>query len=279
MANESTYASISTVINSIWENAFLTVREFSIIQPLVQNFTAVGSHPRSWTEYTGGTIATIAETTDMSAQTFNHASAGTLTPATKGAQYFLTDVRIATDWAAASRDAGTDLGQLLAVGVETDLAGYFDDVTGGTVGSAGGTLSFKNVLEAATRLRAQIAPAPYYCIMRPEQWYHIASATSGVPTFSQSPEFMDSMFRQWYVGAYGGIEFFIDSNITSGTAATGIMFSRSALGFDLRRALRIETQRDASRGGGGYELNATMIYAAGIYRPKFGCQMIGTSSI
>jgi len=59
----------------------------------------------------------------------------------------------------------------------------------------------------------------------------------------------------------------------------GGMFAKEALAFDLRRALRIEPQRDASRGGGGWELNATMIYAQGVYRPQYGVRLVGTSTI
>ena len=58
----------------------------------------------------------------------------------------------------------------------------------------------------------------------------------------------------------------------------GGMFSRDALGLDLRQPFRIEPQRDASRGGGGWELNATIEFAAGVYRPTFGCNLVGTSS-
>jgi hypothetical protein len=56
------------------------------------------------------------------------------------------------------------------------------------------------------------------------------------------------------------------------------MFSRDASAYDLRRPFRIETQRDASRGGGGWELNASIVYGEGVYRAAFGVQMIGTSS-
>lgn len=280
MANESTYDGIKTVINAVWEAAFMTAREMNVIQPLVTNFTDMnGSGPRQWTNYSGGTVQTIAETDDMSAQAFTHAVAGTLTPVQKGAQYFLTDQRIASDWEPASRAAGRDLGEILSVQVDTDLAGNFASYTGGTVGTAGGTLTWANVMAAMAKLRANLAPAPYACVLRPEQWYYLVSVASNVPTLFQSDEWKNSFTRNYYVGSFGPVNFFIDSNITAGTACTGAMFSREAQAFDLRRAIRIEAQRDASRGGGGYELNATIVYAEGIYRPTFGVKMIGTSTI
>jgi len=279
MANEATYGSISAVINSIWETAFLTAREANIVQPLVTQFAdSSSSTPRKWTTYTGGTVQIITEATDMAAQPFLHSVAGTLTPEQFGAAYFLTDQRINSDWRNAAQDAGRDLGGMLAEKVDSDLVGNFASFTGGTVGTAGGTLSWTNIMAAITYLRAQKAPGPYACVLRPEQWYYLTIANS-VPDLIQSPDLMNSITRQYYVGSFGPVNFYIDSNITAGTAAVGGMFAKEALAFDLRRALRIEPQRDASRGGGGWELNATMIYAQGVYRPQYGVRLVGTSTI
>ncbi len=275
MANESTYSDISSVVNAIWEEAILAARELMVMQPIVKNFGGNGLTPRKWTTYTGGTVQEIGETDDMSAQTFNHAVAGTLTPATKGAQYFLTDSRIASDWANARNDAATDLGQVVAVKIDTDLVGDLASLTGGTIGTAGGTLTFKNVLLASAKVRAKKATGVLRCVLHPVQMAYVLSGD--VPDLVKSPRFMDSLASQWYVGGYGGIEFFTDANITSGTAAVGGIFAEQAIAYDLRRAFRIESQRDASRGGGGWELNATVQYAQGMYCPLFGVKLIGTS--
>ena len=277
MANESTYGSVSALIASIYENAWLTAREQSIMAPLVTGFGADGLTPRVLGQYSGGTIATITENTDMTAQAFIKTPYGTLTPAMYGAQYFINDTRIASDPQAVIQDAGRDLGQLMAVQVDTHLVGLFSSFTGGTVGTAGGTLTWANLLRANAYLRAQHAPFPFYAVLRPEQWYYLASATS-IPDLIVSDVLKNSMAGQFYVGGWGGMEFFIDANITGGTASVAGMFARAAAALDTRRAFRIEAERDASRGGGGYELNATMIYAYGVNRPLFGCQMIGTSS-
>jgi hypothetical protein len=278
MANEATYGTISSVINSIYETAFLTARELNVVQPLVVNFVDTNSStPRKWTEYSGGTVQTITEATDMAAQGFLHAVAGTLTPAQFGAAYFLTDQRVNSDWRNASQDAGRDLGGMLAEKVDLDLVGNFASLAGGTVGAANGTLTWADVMLAMAKLRANKAPAPYSCVLRPEHWYHLTSATT-VPDLIQSDNLKNAITGQYYVGSFGPVNFWIDANITAGTASVGAMFAREAIAFDLRRALRIEPQRDASRGGGGWELNATMIYAEGIYRPLYGVQIIGTTS-
>lgn len=278
MAGESTYASISTLVNTITDTALLVASEQSVMPNLVKVFSDSNSMTgRIWSQYTGGTIVSLSEISDLSAQTFTPAAAGTLVPAMFAQQYFLTDARIASDPFGVQRDAGSDLGRVFGVKVDGDLVGNFSSFTGGTVGTAGGTLTWANIQRASAYLRANFAPGPHIAVLRPEQWYYLTSASSGVPTLMQSPMWMDSLAANYYQASWGGIDFFIDANISSGTAATGGMFATDALAYDLRRAFKIETQRDASRGGGGWELNASIIYAEGVYRAAFGCQLIGTS--
>jgi hypothetical protein len=50
------------------------------------------------------------------------------------------------------------------------------------------------------------------------------------------------------------------------------MFARQAIALDIRRPFRIEPERDASRRG--IELNASMIFGAGLWRPTFGVQVL-----
>lgn len=279
MAGESTYASISGLVANITDTAFLVASEQSVMPNLVKVFRDQDSMAaRVWGNYTGGTIVSLAEVSDLSSQTFTPAAAGTITPALFGQQYYLTDARIASDPFGAQSDAGQDLGRVFGVKVDTDLVGNFTGFTGGTVGTAGGTLTWANVQRAAAYLRANFAPQPYICVLRPEQWYYLASASTGVPTLMASPAWMDSLAGNFYQSSWGGIDFFVDGNISAGTAAVGAMFARDANAYDLRRPFRIETQRDASRGGGGWELNASIIYGEGVYRATFGVQMIGTSS-
>ena len=278
MANESTYTSMSALVNSIIDTALLTASEQSVMTALVKNWNdSNSSTTRIWASYTGGTVATVTEATDMAAQTFTPAAAGTLTPVVYGTNYFLTDRRINSDPFGARQDAGQDLGRLMAVNVDSHLAGLFSSLTGGTAGSAGGTVTWANIMRASAYVKTAFGPGPYAVVLHPVQWYYLTAATSGVPTLMQSESIKDSVAGQFYQASFGGMDFFVDANITAGTASVGGMFSRDAIGFDLRQPFRIEPQRDASRGGGGWELNATIEYAYGVYRPTFGCQLIGTA--
>lgn len=280
MANESSYAGISSLVNNIQEGALLTARDLGIMTNLATVFADMnGSEPRKLYSYTGGTVGTLAETADLSSQTFTPAVLSTLTTSQIGAQYFLTDQRLATDWNGVQRDAATDLGQLMAVKMDTDMVGLFDDLTGGTVGSAGGTITWANFLAGITKLKAANAPGPYVAVMHPGHWYYLANAIAAGQTVTNAPALQDVVARQYFAANAYGVDIYLDANITSGTAAYAAMFSRSAMAVDIRRAPRIEVQRDASRGGGGWELNLTSVYAVGTWRPAFGVTMLGTSSV
>lgn len=58
--------------------------------------------------------------------------------------------------------------------------------------------------------------------------------------------------------------------------AVGAIFNRAAMAYDLRRALRIEPQRDASKRG--TELNATIEYAVGVVQANYGVQLRSDAS-
>ena len=278
MANESTGAAILAFVNDIWEAAVLVARENSVMAPLVNSYgDRVGLADRFYSRYTGGTIGALAETADLSSQTFTPGTISVLTPAQYGAQYYITDLRVDSDPFSVRADAGRDLGQLLAVHVDTNLVGTFGSFTGGTIGTAGGTITWSNVAAGVSYLRRQKVAMPYYAIWEPGQWYHLAAAVAAGVTVTNMPALQNAVSGAFYVGSAMGVNHYIDANITSGTAATGAIFAREAVGLDTRRGFRLEPQRDASRGGGGWELNATMVYAYGVWNPLAGVQAVGTS--
>lgn len=279
MANESTYADIATLVGNVYELALMTAQESNVVAPLVHTFTQRSdSLPRTWSTYSGGTFTQVAETDDLSAQAFTPSAAGTATPLVFAQQIFLTDKRIRNDPMGAQNEAGIYLGNLAASDVDTALVGLFNSLTGGTVGTAGGTLTWQNVFMASARLRKNKVPGPYFAVFDPIQWAYLTSAGTGVPTLIQVPAFAESVIGQFYSGSYAGVNYFVDANIAAGTAAVAAMFGRDALYLDDRQPFTIRPQYDASRSGqGGWELNASMEYAKGVFRPTFGVKLIGTS--
>lgn len=279
MANESTYSDISTLVGNIYEIALMTAQEGNIVAPLVHTFAPHSdSAPRVWSTYSGGTFAFTSETDDLSSQAFTPSAAGTATPSVYAQQFFLTDKRLRTDPMGVQRDAGEYLGSLAASDIDTAMCALFSSFTGGTVGTVGGTLTWTDISKASAYLRKKKVPGPYFAILDPLQWHYLVSATSGVPTLHQTEAFAQSVVSDFYSGSYAGIHYFVDPNLTAGTATVAGMFGRDALYIDMVQPFTIRPQYDASRSGqGGWELNASFEYAKGVYRPTYGVQMIGTA--
>ena len=155
--------------------------------------------------------------------------------------------------------------------METRLMGHFNEFTAGTIGSSGSTCTWSYVMAMESILKANYAPYPYVLVLSPYQWFPLAKAasvaSSAATNASESlKEAVNSMF---FVKQFGGVSIFVSNNIeASGTDAYAGMFSRDALAFDLRRAPRMEPDRDPSRRG--IELNLTSVFATGVWRPTFG---------
>ena len=280
MANESTYAGIAALVANVYELALMTAQEGNVIAPFVTTFGDTNSSvPRVFGSYSGGTFATVAESADMTQQAFNASASGTLTPSVYGSQVLLTTRRIRSDPANAQAEAGRYLGETAAAHIDTNLAGLFSSLTGGTVGTAGGTLTWANILLAQAKLRTNKVFGRYTVILHPVQWYYLTSASSGVPTFVQYDALKESVVGGFYQASLSNMDFFADANIASGTAAVAGMFAKPAIALDMRQGFAIAPQWNASySGNGAWELNASMEYAYGVYRPTYGVQMIGTSS-
>lgn len=278
MAGESTYAGIAGLVANIYDIAVMSAQEGNAIAPFVTVFNQTGSAPRIFGAYSGGTFAAVAEDADMSAQAFNSSASGTITPATYGSQILLTERRIASDPANAQAEAGQYLGETASAHIDTNLAGVFASLTGGTVGTAGGTLTWANILRAQAYLRTNKVFGRYTVVVHPVQWYYLTSASSGVPTFIDNPNLKESVINGFYQASFGNMDFLADANIASGTAAVAGMFAKPAIVLDMRRPFTINPQWDASySGSGGWELNSSMEYGYGVYRSIYGVKMIGTS--
>ncbi len=279
MASLNPESDISAFVNTIFEGALLIARDQNIMTQLVTVFgERTGLAPRQNSQYGGATINTIAETDDLVGQAFTPASIATLTPTEAGAQYFLTDSRVESDPFSVRSDAQQDLGEAVGTKIDVDLCGVFSSFTGGTVGAAAGTtvITWGHVFAAEAILRNQKAPYPYACVLHPYQWQPLAKAASVASSgrTNAADSLMEAVNSSFFVKQAGGISIFVSANIanTAATTTHAGMFSRAAIGWDIRRAPRLEPQRDASRRG--WELNMSTVYAAAKWRPLFGVDML-----
>lgn len=275
----STYDDIKSLVANVYELALMVAQEGNVVAGLSTVFSDTqGIAPRIYGEYSGGTFGAIAGTADMAATTFGAAASGTITPATYGQQIVLNVNRIRSDPAGAQRDAGQYLGETAAAHIDTNLTSQFGSLTGGTVGTAGGTLTWGNIFNAQAKMRTNKLFGRYSVVLHPMHWYYLTSGTVGVPTLMQSEEIKNSVVGQYYQASIGNMDFFLDANIASGTAAVAAMFVKQALALDIRQPFTLNPQWDASMAGvGAWELNASMVYGFGVYRPTYGVKIIGTS--
>lgn len=109
---------------------------------------------------------------------------------------------------------------------------------------------------------------------RIDQWQPLgkaASVASGAAT-NASDVLKDAVNGMFFVKQVGGIYIFTSANITSSATCHAGLFSRDALMLDMRRAPRLEAERDASKRG--YELNLSAVYGKGLWRPTFGIDLV-----
>jgi hypothetical protein len=279
MANETTYSLISSLVNPIWEAALMYAQQNFFMPSIVSAFNDFsGMQDRKVTEYAAGTVITsLAETTDLVAQALSRALTSTLTPAEVGTMYFLTDRRRDSDPEDTAADIAEKVGYEIFLQIEKDLLGDMASFTGGTVGFAGSALNWGRVYAARAKLAASAIPGPYVCVLHEYQYYQLATAANIVGVANAAPlKVRDDIQSRYYVGSTSDIDFYTTGVLTAGTAVKGGIFNRQALAYDLRRGFRIEPQRDASMRGA--ELNATVIYAHGLWRPTWGVTILADAT-
>jgi hypothetical protein len=268
---------LNSYFNNIYEDALFAVRENTIATRLVRVFTdGNGDQTRSVTEYPTASPVSVAETEDFAAPTkFDKTLLSTLTPGEIMSQIILTDRRIETDPQNARQDAAITLSNGVADKIDGDILGNFNALTGGTVGSLGGTMLWGYLYAAISRMRANKIPRPYYCVMHPYAWHDLATVAAVAATVTNGPEFQDEVMRRFYVANVAGLDgIFLSANVetSGGTGAYGAIFNPNAIAYDIRRGMRLEPERDASKRA--WELNMTAMYAHGVWRPKWGVQIL-----
>lgn len=284
MANESTYALISSFIPDIWEAALMHVKESFFMPSVVESFNdQMGMQARKSTEYSAGTVSTgLGETDDLDSerQAISRSALSTLTPAEIGTQYLITDRRMRTDDVDnVMADAAEIIGYAVGQQVEQDLVGNFSSFTGGTIDNTDGTLTWANIYNARALLAAAAVPGPYNLVLHEYQWLDLANEANIVGISNAAPlRIRDEIQSRYYIGSVGDMNIYTTGTevISAGTAVNAGLFSRRALAFDLRVPLMIEPERDASLRA--TELNASMIYAHGTWRPSWGVTIISDAS-
>lgn len=276
----NTASDISSYTQTIFEDALFVYREMSVMPPLVTTFNdQQGLAARSSSEYGTVTVNTVAEQDDLSSQAFTPSVLATLTPAEYGAQFFMTDSRIETDEFNVRNDAAQELGAGFAENIDTNVVSNFSSLTAGTVGAAGSAMTWSYFFAAVSILQGSKVPGPYIAVLHPYHWHDLAVAASiASPTAAAAPNLTDDVSRNYWVGRFAGVDVYTSANIAVDASddAVSAVYNRQALALDMRRPPRLEPERDASRRG--IELNMSMVYAHGVWRPGAGVQVVADAT-
>lgn len=279
-AGNTTYALISSNVNTIIERSWAVARMTNVLLPTVTNLSSVGMNPRRIEEYNAGTWVQAGEDDDVSAQTFTKDTITTLTPARYAMAFNLTDQRMASDYDMAMADASAELGASAGRYVDVQIASNFSSLTGGTIGSAGTVITWAHITKAYAILMNQGVPAgsPVFCALHPYQWEVLLRAnTIAGASVSVAPAFQDRMTSApnfFSIPDFVGITFVVTNAISVNASddAYGALYVPQALAVDTRRAFNIRPERDESREL--TELNSSMWFAHGTWRPLFGVQIL-----
>ncbi|MBN1967533.1 MAG: hypothetical protein JW910_22955 [Anaerolineae bacterium] len=277
---QTRYADISTILPDIYEGALFTLRQTNVLVRTVSVFRDTMSMvPRKNSQYGAANPRAVSEGEDVTATQLSRSALSTLTPARYADQFLLTDERIRSDDQNVRADAALELGAAFAVYVDEQIAGNFSSLTGGTIGTAGGTLTWDSIINARAMMQTLKVPPPYFCALHPYQWgYLVKSALTGTQ-INNAPAFQDALVSTYFVSSLvAGVVFVVTPSITvnSSDDATGAMYSPRALAYDERQAFAIEPERDASRQA--WELNANLHFAHGTWAPARGIQLVGDAA-
>jgi len=278
MANETTYALIQSWLPDIVEATEMLLMKDTIMPSLVTVFSdRTGREPRRADKYSAGSVVSVGETDDLtSLQEFTRTPFGTITPGEVGNPYLITDARVESD------NMPNIMADLLEVNryvfaskVDTDLLGAFANFSGGSVGAAGSALTWETVAKAEAIAVASGIPGPYSLVVHPYAALQLGIGRANAVPLVVEPALQAA--NQFYVGTFGRIGIYRAPLMTAGTAVTQALFSRRAVAFDLRRAFRVELERDASKRA--TEVISTMVYGHGAWRRDMGVKIVSDASV
>jgi len=275
----NTFTDISAIAQAVQEDADFILRETAFVPRLIKGYNDMsGGNERTRYDYNEVSVVEIGESDDLSSQGFAPSAGETLTPIEDGAQFLITDERAASDAPEnIMSDAAEELGFGMSDKLSQNIYGLFSSLTGGTVGAAGSTMTWAYVFAAITRARVAVKnkAIPLSLVMHEYQWHAIANTASiAGASIAQAPQFTDEVTRKWYVGQVAGVPIFTSPDMPVNTSddCYAAVFAKQAMAYDLRKAIGVEPERDASRRA--WELNGTHSYAYGVWRPTFGVQII-----
>jgi len=279
MATGQTQYNSSLNPTAIYEAALMYLRAENVMAGMVSTFNdRQGLIPRTGSRWGELNYREIGVTDDVTPETYTRSALGTLTPKIYANQVFISDEDQKTDLEDLQAAAAMELGAGAAQHMEENLLTLFDDLTGGTIGAAGSTISWGYFWAMRSRLEVQTkVRRPKFFVCHTYQWHQLAKTAGSAGIDLITPRDVDqSIVSAFSLRQVDDVIIYPTPNISIDSASDAYcgMFDMEALALDLRTGFNLRPQRDESRGGGGVELNASMTYAFGVWDASKGIQGI-----
>lgn len=213
MANETTLALITSLLDPIREGALMYAQYNFVTPRLFKTFTGKGFLSRVNSIYRESAApAALAEMDDMSATQFDREAMALLTPKEIGKQVIMTDRRVDTDNENVVADAVVDIGYTIGKQVEADAMNEFKSLSGGIVGATGSALTIEKIYEARAVLEAAAVPGPYVAVLHSYQWLNIfknyVSLSNAAPL-----DIRNEAQRGYFVAKIADMSFVVSPNV------------------------------------------------------------------
>ena len=288
MANEVTSSVVSELYSNIVQSALYTYSEQAVIRPVVRNYDMTGTPglTAQVPKYPAITASDLTDGTDLSANTAFNTTSITMSAAERGAKVTLTDLAKETAQEDVAAAIGRQLGEAMVNKVDGEIAALFPSFSN-RVGAAGDGITAETIFKAVGQLRSQNARGQVFVVLHPFQAMDlkIQLAGAGNTNMSNPPQVGNTVLTSGVVGSIGGAIILESNNVgkdtndsTSGTGNfVGCAFTQDAIGYMVKRNIRVESQRDASLRAD--EIVGSMAYATAELFDEYGVGVLGKASL
>ena len=288
MANEVTSSIVSELYSNIVQSALYTYSEQAVIRPVVRSYDMTGTPglTAQVPKYPAITASDLTDGTDLSANTAFNTTSITMSAAERGAKVTLTDLAKETAQEDVAAAIGRQLGEAMVNKVDGEIAALFPSFSN-RVGAAGDGITAETIFKAVGQLRSQNARGQVFVVLHPFQAMDlkIQLAGAGNTNMANPPQVGNTVLTSGVVGSIGGAIILESNNVgkdtndsTSGTGNfVGCAFTQDAIGYMVKRNIRVESQRDASLRAD--EIVGSMAYATAELFDEYGVGVLGKASL
>jgi len=284
MANEATSSVLSELYSNIVQSALYTLNEQTIIRPLIRQYDMTGT-PGLTAQvpiYPALAAASLIEGDDLTNTAFNTTSKN-ITASEVGVMVELTDLAAESANEDVAAAIGRQIGSAMAEKVDTDLAALFSGFSN-TVNKTKAAVTVQDIFKAAAILKNNKADqnGAFACVLHPYQAYDLKNqlTNSGVTMSHALSDVGNSALLNGFIGRIAGVDIFESTVVTGGDSAGayyGAVMTQDALGMMLKRSMRIETERNASKRS--LEIVGSMAYGVSELFDQYGVAIISDANL